>query len=116
MLRCYNLPTLNLHASRIPWLIIPFEGREVELEVIAPTDRERITTSTPGPFNIGRGGVGDNTLQLADGRISRNCATITPEGAGFRLQDRGNRYGVFVNGARVDRHLLRDGDTNHLRH
>ena len=36
---------------------------------------------------------------------------LSPEGAGFRLQDRGNRYGVFVNGAKVDRHLLRDGDT-----
>src|ERR1700722_17797275 len=84
---------------------------EAELEVIAPDGSRENHDLTPGPFNIGRGGVGDNTLQLADGRISRNCATITPEGAGFRLQDRGNRYGVFVNGARVDRHMLRDGDT-----
>jgi phosphoserine phosphatase RsbU/P len=84
---------------------------EAALEVIAPDGSRENVDLTHGPFNIGRGGVGDNALQLADGRISRNCATITPEGAGFRLQDRGNRYGVFVNGARVDRHMLRDGDT-----
>jgi phosphoserine phosphatase RsbU/P len=84
---------------------------EAALEVLAPDGSRENVTLTHGPFNIGRGGVGDNALQLADGRISRNCATITPEGAGFRLQDRGNRYGVFVNGAKIDRHLLRDGDT-----
>src|ERR1700733_14137205 len=85
---------------------------EAALEVIAPDGSRENHDLTHAPFNIGRGGVGDNTLQLADGRISRNCATITPEGAGFRLQDRGNRYGVFVNGSRVDRPLLRDGDTS----
>src|SRR3984885_8081374 len=84
---------------------------EAALEVLAPDGSRENVALTHGPFNIGRGGVGDNTLQLSDGRISRNCATITPEGAGFRLQDRGNRYGVFVNGAKIDRHLLRDGDT-----
>jgi phosphoserine phosphatase RsbU/P len=84
---------------------------ESTLEVLAPDGSRENVTLTHGPFNIGRGGVGDNALQLADGRISRNCATIVAEGPGFRLQDRGNRYGVFVNGAKIDRHLLRDGDT-----
>jgi sigma-B regulation protein RsbU (phosphoserine phosphatase) len=84
---------------------------ETTLEVIAPDGSRENVALTPGPFNIGRGGVGDNTLQLSDGRISRNCATITPEGPSFRLQDRGNRYGVFVNGAKIDRHMLRNGDT-----
>jgi len=83
---------------------------EAVLEVIAPDGSRENVALTHGPFNIGRGGVDDNTLQLSDGRISRNCATITAEGPGFRLQDRGNRYGVFVNGAKVDRHMLRDGD------
>ncbi len=84
---------------------------EATLEVLAPDGSRENVDLTHEPFNIGRGGVGDNALQLSDGRISRNCATITPEGAGFRLQDRGNRYGVFVNGARIDRHMLRNGDT-----
>jgi phosphoserine phosphatase RsbU/P len=84
---------------------------ESTLEVIAPDGSRENVALTHGPFNIGRGGVGDNALQLSDGRISRNCATIVADGVGFRLQDRGNRYGVFVNGAKVDRHLLRDGET-----
>ena len=80
------------------------------LEIIAPdTSREKVAL-TQEPFNIGRGGEVDNGLQLDDGRISRRCATILADGAGYRLQDRGNRSGVFVNGAKIERHLLRDGD------
>jgi serine phosphatase RsbU (regulator of sigma subunit) len=82
------------------------------LEVIAPdSTREDVVLTQLAPFNIGRGADGDNTLQLADGRISRHCATIVPEGAGYRLQDRGNRYGLFVNGEKVQQRSLRDGDT-----
>jgi serine phosphatase RsbU (regulator of sigma subunit) len=81
------------------------------LEVIAPDSTREKVVIAQEPFNIGRGGEGDNVLQLSDGRISRRCATIAAEGAGYRLQDRGNRYGVFVNGAKVEQHLLRDGDT-----
>lgn len=82
----------------------------VILEVISPdSSREQVALSSD-PFNIGRGGEGDNVLQLSDGRISRHCATIVAEGAGYKLQDRGNRYGLFVNGAKVQQHSLRDGD------
>ncbi len=84
---------------------------EAVLEVIAPdSTREEVSLTQMAPFNIGRGGEGDNTLQLSDGRISRRCATIVPEGAGYRLQDRGNRCGLFVNGQRVQQKSLRDGD------
>ena len=31
-------------------------------------------------------------------------------GSGYRLEDRGNRYGLFVNGAKVQQQSLRDGD------
>lgn len=84
---------------------------ETSLEIIAPDNtRETIALASLEPLNIGRGGEGDNALQLADGRISRRCAAIVPEGAGFRVQDRGNRYGLFVNGAKVQQHSLQDGD------
>ncbi|MGO9775334.1 MAG: SpoIIE family protein phosphatase, partial [Terracidiphilus sp.] len=83
---------------------------EAVLEVIAPDSSRQQVALTPEPFNIGRGGEVDNALQLDDGRISRRCATIVAEGAGHRMQDRGNRSGVFVNGAKVLQHLLRDGD------
>ena len=83
---------------------------EAVLEVIAPDSSRQQVALTLEPINIGRGGEVDNVLQLDDGRISRRCATIVADDAGYRLQDRGNRSGVFVNGAKVLQHLLRDGD------
>ena len=83
---------------------------EAALEIIAPDNSRQTVALTAGPFNFGRGGEGDNTLQLDDGRISRQCATIVADSAGYRMHDRGNRYGLFVNGAKVQQHLLRDGD------
>jgi serine phosphatase RsbU (regulator of sigma subunit) len=83
---------------------------EAVLEIIAPDSSRQQVALTLEPFNIGRGGEVDNVLQLDDGRISRRCATIVADGAGYRLQDRGNRSGLFVNGAKVLQHLLRDGD------
>ncbi|MGP8187626.1 MAG: SpoIIE family protein phosphatase [Terracidiphilus sp.] len=80
------------------------------LEVVAPDQtRERIAI-TQSPFNIGRGGEGDNALPLGDGRISRRSAAIVADGGGYRLEDRGNRYGLFVNGERVQHRTLKDGD------
>ena len=83
---------------------------EAELEIIAPDSSREKVSVTEEPFNIGRGGEGDNQLQLDDGRISRRCAAIVAEGTGHKLLDRGNRYGLFVNGAKVQQHTLRDGD------
>ena len=83
---------------------------EAALEVIAPDGSREKVALVHEPFNIGRGGEGDNVLQLDDGRVSRRCATIVAEGSGHKLLDRGNRYGLFVNGAKVEQHTLRDGD------
>lgn len=83
---------------------------EAALEIIAPDNSRQTVALTAGPFNFGRGGEGDNTLHLDDGRISRQCGTIVADSAGHRMHDRGNRYGLFVNGAKVQQHLLRDGD------
>ncbi len=83
---------------------------EAVLEVVGPdSTRERVALAQC-PFLIGRGGENDNNLQLADGRISRRCAAIVIGDSGYRLEDRGNRYGLFVNGAKVQQHALRDGD------
>lgn len=84
---------------------------EALFEVIAPDNtRQNVALTQLEPFNIGRGGDADNILQLADGRISRKCAVVLPEGSGHRLEDRGNRYGIFVNGAKIQQHALREGD------
>jgi phosphoserine phosphatase RsbU/P len=83
---------------------------ETALEIVAPDKTRQRVSVNLSPFYIGRGGENDNHLQLADGRISRKCATLIADGADFRLEDRGNRYGLFVNGAKVEQHKLRDGD------
>jgi phosphoserine phosphatase RsbU/P len=83
---------------------------ETALEIFAPDKSRQRVSVNQSPFYIGRGGESDNHLQLADGRISRKCAALVAEGAAYRLEDRGNRYGLYVNGGRVERHKLRDGD------
>jgi phosphoserine phosphatase RsbU/P len=83
---------------------------KTSLEIIAPDKSRQHVNVTQSPFFIGRGGEGDNHLQLADGRISRKCAALIAEEGAFHLEDRGNRYGVFVNGSKVERRGLHDGD------
>jgi len=83
---------------------------ETVLEVEAPDKSRQTVAVTHSPFYIGRGGETDNNLQLSDGRISRRCAAIVIDGSGCRLEDRGNRYGLFVNGAKIQRQELHDGD------
>jgi serine phosphatase RsbU (regulator of sigma subunit) len=79
------------------------------VEVIAPDQTRQTVTVTHSPFLIGRGEV-DNAVALTDGRISRRCAAIVMDDSGYHLDDLGNRYGVFVNGAKVQQQPLRDGD------
>ena len=79
------------------------------VEVIAPDQTRQTVTVTHSPFLIGRGET-DNAVALTDGRISRRCAAIAMDDAGYHLDDLGNRYGVFVNGVKVQQQPLRDGD------
>jgi len=79
------------------------------VEVIAPDQTSQTITVTHSPFLIGRGET-DNAVALTDGRISRRCAAIVMDDAGYHLDDLGNRYGVFVNGVKVQQQPLRDGD------
>ena len=79
------------------------------LEVISPDSTRRFVFLTVSPFCIGRGESG-NHLQLADSRISRQCAALISEGDLWYLEDRGHRRGVFVSGKQIDRCELKDGD------
>lgn len=82
---------------------------EAVLEVISPEDTRRSVTVNATPFAIGRGEVG-NQLAVADRRVSRTCAAIISEGGQYHLEDRGNQLGVFVNGERVRKRPLQEGD------
>jgi serine phosphatase RsbU (regulator of sigma subunit) len=83
---------------------------EAELAVNAPDKSQRVVQITNSPFLIGRGLDIGNHLPLDDPRISRQCAAIVSEAAGFFLEDRGHRRGLFVNGKRIDRSALANGD------
>jgi hypothetical protein len=62
----------------------------------------------PGITSIGRSPK--NVIKLQGSDVSRHHANIVLTPAGYRLIDRGAENGVFVNGKRVDEHLLADGD------
>jgi len=83
---------------------------EPVLEIIGPDRSRQIVPITPVPFLIGRGVDAGNHLRLEDQRISRSCAAIVADGLGYRVEDRGHRHGIFVNGDKSDRRTLQDGD------
>jgi len=80
------------------------------LEVVFPDRTEQTVAVTRTPFLIGRQGDA-NHLELEDQHISSRCAAIVTARGGHRLEDRGNRTGVFVNGQKVAKKTLHDGDT-----
>ena len=78
------------------------------LVVINPSGgRTRLAVSN-SPFLIGR--HADNHLVLRDNRASRSHARILREEDEFYIEDLKSRHGVYVNGERIERHLLRNSD------
>lgn len=60
------------------------------------------------PFHIGR--QPESNLILRDSRVSRTHARILAEEGLYILEDCASRHGAFVNGARVTRRPLENGD------
>jgi sigma-B regulation protein RsbU (phosphoserine phosphatase) len=84
---------------------------EAVLEVFCPGCAPEVAAVMHTPFLIGRGGDTGNHLLLEDPRISRRCAAIVEAGDGYRLEDRGHRHGIWVNGQKVAQRMLAHGDT-----
>lgn len=82
---------------------------EAVLEVIAPDVLSRSVRVTQSPFLIGRGGGSGNQLQLSDARISRSAAAILFDDR-YYLEDRGQRGGMHLNGKKISKQALQDGD------
>jgi len=80
------------------------------LEVIDPRGDPREIRVDRSPFLIGRGADTGNHLQLEDKRISRVCAAIVYSEGEFRLEDRGQRLGIFVNEKKIGSQPMSDGD------
>jgi DNA-binding NtrC family response regulator len=53
-------------------------------------------------------------ITVPDARMSGRHGVLRPHGAGFVFEDAGARNGSFVNGARVERAVLADGDVLQL--
>jgi len=83
---------------------------EASLEIV-PADGGRQTRAIDqSPFLIGRGAEEGNHLALNDKRVSRRSAAVVYLDGEFRVEDRGQRQGVFVNGEKFESRVLRDGD------
>ncbi|MEO8698651.1 MAG: sigma 54-interacting transcriptional regulator [Kofleriaceae bacterium] len=69
-----------------------------------------VTTSVgvEGAVTIGRDA--EMAVVLGDTKASRHHATIAREADDWIVSDAESRHGTFVNGERVERHVLRDGD------
>ena len=63
---------------------------------------------TPGSTTIGR--ATDNDIVIPDVLASRHHATLVPTPHGVEIQDARSINGTFVNGTRVDRALLGEGN------
>lgn len=81
------------------------------LEVTSPDRTRTLVPIRSFPFLIGRGSDSGNHLTLPDPRISRHCCAIVAEPDGWYLEDRGHHRGLFLNGTKVQRERLRNGDT-----
>jgi serine phosphatase RsbU (regulator of sigma subunit) len=77
------------------------------VEIVRGGERSRLPVATC-PFTIGR--KSDRDLVLSDPRISREHAQISLEGTEYVLRDLGSKHGTFVNGVRVDQHVLQSND------
>ena len=86
-------------------------GNESVLEVTRPGRAPEMVAVSQTPFLIGRGADTGNHLMLEDPRISRRCAAILHADEGYLLEDRGNGHGVWVNGRRIAKKILVDGDS-----
>lgn len=78
------------------------------LVVVEPNGSRRDVVISTLPFRIGR--QAGNELTLRDSRVSRHQAQIVSVDGKLVLEDIGSSHGTFVNGTRIDRHVLKPSD------
>jgi hypothetical protein len=81
---------------------------EPQREVVTLTVAGRAHEITSPSVVVGRSREAD--IRVADVNVSRRHAEVRQEGAGYWIVDLGSTNGVEVNGKRVERTRLRDGD------
>lgn len=84
-------------------------GHYGRLVLLLPGSRRQEFTLSKARIRIGRATTNDVVVQ--DSRVSRNHALIECGAAGCTVVDVGSPNGTWINGVRVERRLLRSGDT-----
>jgi len=86
-----------------------------ELEVTAgPAKGQMVEISRLGSYSIGRRSVND--LKIVDKGVSRQHCRVDYDGEFFWLVDCDSRNGTFVNGRKISRTMLYDGDVIRIGH
>ena len=78
------------------------------LVVVDPNGNRTRVPLDPLPFHIGR--QPESHLIVRDSRASRAHSRIFAEEGNYLIEDCGSRHGTFVNGVRISRHALANGD------
>jgi general secretion pathway protein A len=104
-----------------------FSASEVSLPVLKPTGPDMILGRLwitnegrtvaekelrPGRLIVGR--TPENDLQIDSKYVSRHHCQLTVTQEGTLLEDLNSTNGVYMNGRRVRRHLMRDGEVIHV--
>ena len=79
------------------------------LVLLLPGDRRQEFTLSKARISIGRATTND--VVVPDSRVSRNHALLECSAAGCTVVDAGSPNGIWINGVRAERHLLKPGDT-----
>jgi Serine phosphatase RsbU, regulator of sigma subunit len=85
-----------------------FAPHPAALVVVNPAGNRSRVPIHPLPFLIGR--HPDNHLVVRDNRVSRTHGRIVLEREGYVLEDLDSTHGLYVNGRRIRRQLLRNAD------
>jgi hypothetical protein len=84
-------------------------GGEEPAHILVPTDGESGIVHLLGERTT-IGSTPDNDVQIDAKYISRRHAVARRDGANTVIEDRNSTNGTYVNGQRVNRHTLKDGD------
>ncbi|WDI42459.1 FHA domain-containing protein [Bremerella sp. P1] len=91
--------------------LLPQIGNDsIYLEYLDPAaGRSTKTVLDEFPFIIGRNATCNLTVE--SGRVSREHAEVIRHGSGYLIRDLRSTNGVYINGEKIDEHILVDGDT-----
>ena len=109
------------HEDVEPGATMIYKPKAAPTQAVAPEDlgmeRELVTLTVDGTRHevkqrrVVLGRSRDCDIQLSDTNVSRRHAELRQEGASYWMVDLGSTNGLEVNGKRVKRAKLRDGDT-----